>query len=71
MVTKKGCYNDDKIVLGGRREFLNHFCTLFNFNVCHARYEDKSSKRMANRFNDPEELNSSIEDFMKRMDEIK
>ena len=41
MIAFEGCEQDDKIVLGGKNAFLSHFCTFFNFNVCHAAGEVK------------------------------
>ena len=34
MLAIEGCINDDKTILGGKNEFLAHFCTFFNFNIC-------------------------------------
>ena len=39
MIVFEGCEEDDKIVLGGRKPFLLHFCTFFNFNICQAQGE--------------------------------
>jgi len=36
MIVFEGCEVDDKVVLGGKQPFLQHFCTFFNFNICHA-----------------------------------
>ena len=51
MIVFEGCDQDDKIVLGGRNAFLSHFCTFFNFNICHARGESKFIQKEINRFN--------------------
>ena len=32
----EGCLPDDRTVLGGRKEFLSHFCTFYNFNICYS-----------------------------------
>ena len=32
----EGCESDDKVVLGGKDNFLNHFCHYFKFNVCYS-----------------------------------
>ena len=41
----EGCIEDDKILLGGRPEFLSHFCTLFRFNICYQYSESKAMKK--------------------------
>ena len=41
MLVVEGCLNDDKTVLGGKHEFLSHFCTFFNFNICFSAAESK------------------------------
>ena len=42
IIAVEGCMNDDKTVLGGKNEFLSHFCTLFNFNICFSNKENKA-----------------------------
>ena len=39
----EGCEQDDFLVLGGKYQFLNHFCTFFDFNVCYASADKKVS----------------------------
>jgi len=71
MLVVEGCMNDDRIVLGGKQEFLNHFCAFFDFNICYSMRENKSLKRAHGVMNDPELLNKKIEDFVAAFDSIK
>ena len=64
MIVFEGCEGDDQIILGGKLPFLSHFCTLFNFNICHAPGDSKFVKRNAELFNDPNKLDS----LLKKMD---
>ena len=34
LIAMEGCVTDDKIILGGKNEFMSHFCTFFNFSSC-------------------------------------
>lgn len=67
----QGCFNDDKIILGGRYEFLNHFCTLFNFNICYSEREAKALKQTYQMFNDNESFNKKVDEWVRKLDEIK
>jgi hypothetical protein len=53
----EGCINDDKTILGGRNEFLSHFCTLFNFNICYSNLENKAMKKTYNMLSDDTQFN--------------
>ena len=63
--------NDDKTILGGKNEFLSHFCTFFNFNICYSMKENKAVRKVQNVMNDTDALNSKIEDFVRKFDEFK
>ncbi|CDW90073.1 UNKNOWN [Stylonychia lemnae] len=67
----QGCMEDDKTLLGGRNQFLSHFCTLFNFNICYSALESKAIKKQADIFNDSEQLDKKIDDWFKKFDDIK
>ena len=69
MIVFEGCDVDDKVVLGGKMPFLQHFCTFFTFNVCHAQGEQKFVQRNIHRFNDTEKLDKDLEKFMSSFDE--
>ena len=71
IIINQGCLNDDKTILGGKNEFLSHFCTFFNFNICYSAKENKAARRATSIANDPEELNKRVEDFVKKFDDIK
>lgn len=71
MIIVQGCINDDKTILGGRNQFLSHFCTLFNFNICYANLESKAMKKTQDLFNDHEELNKKVDEWIRKFDEIK
>lgn len=65
MIVFEGCENDDQIILGGKTAFLSHFCTFFQFNICHAPGESQFIKRNKERYNDPAELDKFIKSFDK------
>jgi hypothetical protein len=66
----EGCINDTKTILGGRNEFLSHFCTLFNFNICYSNKENKALKKTYETMSDHEEFNKKIEEFIKKFDQM-
>ena len=63
----EGCESDDKVVLGGKDAFLNHFCSFFNFNICWSN-EQKAAKTLNKFLNDGDRVNRSIESFVASMD---
>lgn len=63
--------DDDKIILGGKNEFLSHFCTLFNFNICYSEKENKAMKKTVDILNDNEAFNKSIDNWIRKFDDIK
>ena len=67
----EGCINDDKTILGGRSEFLSHFCTFFNFNICYSHKEGRAMKRTFEMLSDNDQINQKVDDFIKRFDDIK
>ena len=67
MLVVEGCESDDKLVLGGKDAFLNHFCTYFQFNICYSN-EKNGAKAMNRYFNDSDRINGSIESFIVNMD---
>eukprot|EP00354_Favella_ehrenbergii_P005475 CAMPEP_0170456852 /NCGR_PEP_ID=MMETSP0123-20130129/4343_1 /TAXON_ID=182087 /ORGANISM="Favella ehrenbergii, Strain Fehren 1" /LENGTH=85 /DNA_ID=CAMNT_0010720457 /DNA_START=284 /DNA_END=537 /DNA_ORIENTATION=- len=38
----EGCESDDKVILGGKDAFINHFCHYFKFNICYS-HEKKAA----------------------------
>ena len=69
MIVFEGCERDDKILLGGKFAFLSHFCTFFEFNVCHAAQETKMVQKGVNKFNDSKKLDGALEDLMASFNE--
>ena len=63
----EGCESDDKVVLGGKDAFLNHFCHYFHFNICFS-HEKKAAKKISAFFNDSDRINKGIEDFIANID---
>lgn len=57
LLAVEGCINDDKTILGGKNEFLSHFCTFFNFNICYSNKEAKAMKKTFDMLSDHEQLN--------------
>ncbi len=70
IIAVEGCMNDDKTVLGGKNEFLSHFCTLFNFNICFSNKENKAMKKTFEMFSDNDQLNQRVDAFIKKFDNI-
>ena len=70
IIAVEGCINDTKIILGGRNEFLSHFCTLFNFNICFSNKENKAMKKTYDMLSDHEAFNKKVDDFIKKFDEM-
>ena len=68
MMVMEGCVNDDKIILGGKNEFMSHFCTFFNFSACLSGVEGKALKNTRNMFADHEQLDKKLEDFVNSFD---
>ena len=71
MIVFEGCEEDDKIVLGGRKPFLLHFCTFFNFNICQAQGEFQGVQKGIKRFNDANQLDKELNAFMDKFDDKK
>ena len=67
LLVVEGCESDDKIVLGGKEAFVSHFCTYFNFNMCHAN-EKQGVKALSRFMNDGDRINSSLENFVNNID---
>ena len=63
----EGCESDDKVVLGGKEAFLNHFCHYFNFNICFSN-EKNAAKKLNAIFNDSDKINKGIESFITNLD---
>ena len=63
----EGCESDDKVVLGGKDAFLNHFCGFFQFNICYSN-EKKAAKKISAFFNDSDRMNKKIEDWIANID---
>ena len=66
----EGCINDDKTILGGKNEFLSHFCTFFNFNICFSNKENKAMKKTFEMLSDNDALNQKVDDFIKKFDDM-
>ena len=58
MLVVEGCLNDDKTVLGGRHEFLSHFCTFFNFNIFYSAAESSGARQLGKKLSDPDIVDS-------------
>ena len=67
MLVVEGCESDDKVVLGGKDAFLNHFCHYFNFNICFSN-EKNAAKKLNAIFNDSDKINKGIESFITNLD---
>ena len=70
LLALEGCEQDDLNVLGGKHEFLSHFCSFFNFNICYSAVEKAGSKEFNRIFNDSDRINENIEKFIKDLDKI-
>ena len=68
MMVVEGCLNDDKTILGGRRAFMSHFCTFFEFNACHSNHEESAVKKLNTHLNSPDGLDRSINNFLTNLD---
>ena len=65
----EGCPGDDVTVLGSKQNFLSHFCTFFEFNVCYSSKEKNLGEKAHKLFSDPEGLSQSIEKMVMSLDE--
>lgn len=63
--------NDDKTILGGKSEFLSHFCTFFNFNICYSNKENKAMRKVKSVMDDNDTFNKKIDEFIRKFDDIK
>ena len=70
MLAIEGCINDDKTILGGKNEFLAHFCTFFNFNICFSAKEGKALKKTFESMSNVDSFDKKVDDFMKKFDEM-
>jgi len=61
---------DDKTILGGRNQFMSHFCTLFNFNICYANLELKALKTTNQVLSDDELLSKKLDAWIRTFDDI-
>ena len=66
----QGCVNDDKTILGGRNQFMSHFCTLFNFNICYANMELKALRNTNRLLSDDELLTQKLDEWARKFDDI-
>lgn len=66
----EGCESDDLNVLGGKHNFLSHFCTFFNFNICYSAVEASASKEINRMMNDGDRINSQIDALVKSLDNL-
>ena len=60
MLVVEGCLNDDKTVLGGRNEFLSHFCTFFKFNICFSAAESKGVRALDKKLSNPDTMDAFL-----------
>ncbi len=63
MLVVEGCLNDDKTVLGGRNEFLSHFCTFFKFNICYSAAESKGVRSLDKKLSSPDAMDAWLQKF--------
>ena len=68
MLVLEGCSTDDKIILGGRNEFLSHFCTFFNFDACMAGSDGQALSGTRKVFSDSEVLDKRLNEFVRSFD---
>ena len=57
----EGCLKDDRTVLGGRSEFLSHFCTFYNFNICYSLDELSGTCKLDKAMSDPDFVGKRID----------
>ena len=50
---------------------MNHFCTLFNLNICYSERETKALKKTFDMLNDNEAFNKRVDDWITKFDDIK
>jgi hypothetical protein len=70
MIVMEGCPEDTKVILGGKKQFLSHFCDLFDFNICHSYMEHGAIKKTARVWSDEDEVNRQIEQFVAKFDKM-
>ena len=63
MLVVEGCLNDDKTVLGGRNEFLSHFCTFFKFTICYSAAESKGVRSLDKKLSSPDAMDAWLQKF--------
>ena len=68
MFAVEGCMTDDKTVLGGRQAFLSHFCTFYNFNICHSQNEMAGARKLDRAMSDSEFMGSRIDEMITNLD---
>lgn len=68
LLVVEGCMDDDKTVLGGKNEFLNHFCTFFKFNICYSAAESAPIRKQQKRMSDPDVVDASFNGLLERLD---
>ncbi len=71
MVVTEGCHGDDTVYLGGKKEFISHFCSLFQFNICYAPGEHMMSKRTNKLLSEPDEFDSALDSLVKKVEDFK
>lgn len=60
---------DDKIILGGRQEFMSHFCTFFEFNACYSAQEARPVRNLEKKWRNPDSIDESINNLLNKMDQ--
>ena len=49
MVVFEGCSHDDRVILGGRNQFVMHFCTFFPFEDLCFSVGENATEKMTNK----------------------
>ncbi len=70
----EGCLNDEKIFVGGKKEFLVHYCSKFPSNsYCKKMIEKAGAQNVQNKmkkvFDNPDTADKVINEFIKLFDE--
>ena len=68
MLVMEGCVSDDSIILGGKFEFMSHFCTFFNFSACMTGVEGMALKGTSKLLADPDAFDKKLNEFVNSVD---
>jgi len=70
----EGCVNDEKVFIGGKKEFVLHYCKLFpknpNCEILRKKFEvNQTEKKMGKIFNNPDVADKIMDNFVKLFEE--